>query len=440
MASSFITYALHVYFESVLKISDHEGMLNMFRALEASGLRGFLGCQSVLYEIELEQFFDTALVQNGDITDAVSGKFFTISEPRFAEVFKLPTEGLVDLSEMPKNLVYDARSIFSQSGEPISTYGKKRLMKYEFRLLNDILAKSITVKAGSFDAVTNERFLMMTAIQFGIKSDPVITMGEALPFPSLKILSIKTVKTYVVMNETIDARGKSDEPGMAKVAIVKRKTGSKKKSESNEEATGEAPVEVVSEKVVSKKRPIVVGDEAAITKKKRTTKSKASSSKASMDMVSVAQDAVPLQLIEPTPVATAEQPPVLKRKSKKRKLRLPKGSDDENVKERVAIENVENVEKPITVDVTVGEIVVEPIEEERHASAQLETTDDVDVIIEQVILENSHLATDEEEQLFDETVVGEIAFGDTPVDKADDLEQWFERSYKDFVSRDAEQC
>ncbi|KZV39562.1 TMV resistance protein N-like [Dorcoceras hygrometricum] len=234
----------------------------------------------------------------------------------------------------------------------------------------------------------------------------MITMGEAVPFPSLKILSIKTVNTYVVMNETIDAHGKSDEPGMAKVVDVKRKTGSKKKSESNEEATGEAPVDIVSEKVVSKKRPTVMGDEATITKKKRTTKSKASSSKASMDMVSVAQDVVPLQIFKPNLVAIAEQPPVLKHKSKKRKLRLPKGSDDENVEERVAVENVENVEKPITVEVTVGEIVVEPTEEERHASAQLETTDYVDVIIEQVIAETSQLVTNE--------------------------------SYEDFVSRDAE--
>ncbi|KZV36069.1 cell division control protein 2C [Dorcoceras hygrometricum] len=340
-------------------------------ALEASGLRGFPGCQSVLYETELEQFFDTALVQDGDITGAVSGKFFTISETRFAVVFKLPTEGLVDLSEMPKNL--------------------------------EMVDKTLN-KAKGFAA----------QICVLLKSDPVIMMAEAVPFPSFKILSIKTVNTYVVMNETIDARGKSDEPGMAKVAIVKRKTGSEKKSESNEEATGEAPVEVVSEKFVSKKRPTVVGDEAAITKKKRTTKSKASSSKASMDMVSVAQDAVPLQIIEPAPVAIVEQPPVLKRKSKKRKLRLPKGSDEENVEER-------------------------PTEEERHAYAQLETTDDVDVIIEQVIAETSQLAIDEGDQFFAETNVGEIVFGDTPVDEADDLEQWFDRSYEDFVSRDTEQ-
>ncbi|KZV34501.1 hypothetical protein F511_27303 [Dorcoceras hygrometricum] len=395
MASSFITYALQVNFESVLGISDNEGMLNMFKALEASGIRGFLGCPSVFYEKELEQFFDTTLVQDGDITGAVSGKFFTTSETRFAEVLKLPTEGLVVLSEMPKNL--------------------------------EMVDKTLK-KAKGFAA----------QICVLLKSNPVITMGEAVPFPSLKILSIKTVNSYVVMNETIDARGKSDEPGMAKVAVVKRKTETKKKSESNEEATGETPVEFVSEKVVSKKRPTVVGDEADITKKKRTTKSKASSSKVRMDIVSIAQDAVPLQIIRPTLVATAEQPPVPKRKSKKSRLVLSSVSNDENVEKRVAVENIENIEKSVTVEVTVEEYVVEPTEEERHASAQVETTDDVDVIVEKVIAETSQLVTDEADQLFGDTDVGEIVFGDTPVDKADDLEQWFDRSYEDFVSRDAE--
>ncbi|KZV54782.1 hypothetical protein F511_40579 [Dorcoceras hygrometricum] len=54
----------YINFESVLMIPDHDGMLNMFKALEASGIRGFLGCESVLYEKELEQFFETALVQD----------------------------------------------------------------------------------------------------------------------------------------------------------------------------------------------------------------------------------------------------------------------------------------------------------------------------------------------------------------------------------------
>ncbi|KZV42786.1 hypothetical protein F511_25279 [Dorcoceras hygrometricum] len=58
MASAFIANAYQVHFESVLAIPDHEGMLNMFRALEANGLRGFLDCESVLYEKELESMIE----------------------------------------------------------------------------------------------------------------------------------------------------------------------------------------------------------------------------------------------------------------------------------------------------------------------------------------------------------------------------------------------
>ncbi|KZV19288.1 hypothetical protein F511_33321 [Dorcoceras hygrometricum] len=219
MASSFTTNALRINFDSVLGIIDNAGMVNMFKALESTWLSGFLGCPSVLYERELEQFFDTTMGKDGDITCEVSGKVVAISDDRFAGVFGLPIEGLVNLSEVPKDLVYDPRSIFSLSSEPISTYGKKRLMKYEFRLFNDILAKSITVKAGSFDAVMHERFLMMTAIHFGIKGDSSATMGDATTFPPLKILSEKTVKTYIATNETINARGKTDEPSVAKIVL-----------------------------------------------------------------------------------------------------------------------------------------------------------------------------------------------------------------------------
>ncbi|KZV38158.1 NB-ARC domain containing protein [Dorcoceras hygrometricum] len=304
MASSLIANAIQINFDSVLGISDNVGMLNMFKALEASGLRGFLGCPSTLYERELEQFFNTvivqedditcavsgkyvaisesrfrgvfglptegltdiyavpkdSIVQEGDITCAVSGKYVAISESRFRGVFGLPTEGLTDIYAVPKDLVYDARSIFSQSGEPVSFSCKKRLLKYEYRLLNDILAKSLIVKAGSFDAVTHERFLMMTAIHFGIKvnwskilfevlnemvnktikrskgfavqicvllkGDPAVTLGDETTFPQLKILSAKTVSTYVAMNNTTDSHGETVEPGVAKVEIVRKKSES----------------------------------------------------------------------------------------------------------------------------------------------------------------------------------------------------------------------
>ncbi|KZV40803.1 hypothetical protein F511_16535 [Dorcoceras hygrometricum] len=143
-----------------------------------------------------------------------------------------------------------ARTVFAKFGKPVLYSCKKRLLKYEFRLLNDILAKSITVKAGSFDAVTHERFFMMTAIHFGVKinwikilfevlkemvdrtikrakgfvsqicvllkGDPAVSLGEAKTFPPLKILSEKTVNTYVSTNKTIDARGETGEPEVAK--------------------------------------------------------------------------------------------------------------------------------------------------------------------------------------------------------------------------------
>ncbi|KZV24008.1 CBL-interacting protein kinase 10-like [Dorcoceras hygrometricum] len=250
-----------------------------------------------------------------------------------------------------------------------------------------------------------------------LKSNHVITMGEAVTFPSLKILSMKTVNTYVTMNETIDARGQSDEPSIANVAVVKRKSQSKKKSDSSEKATGEAQGEVISEIVVSRKRPTDTGDEPVVTKKKRTSKSKASFSKTSTAMVTVAQDVEPLQIFEPTPATTAEQPPMPKRKSKKRRLVLSKGSDDEYVAVRVAIETVENVQQHVTVEGTI--------------------TDDVDVIIGHVLAETSQLETiegEQGEQHFDKTTIGDIAFGSSLVDQSDNLEQWFE----DFVSRDTE--
>ncbi|KZV54979.1 patatin-like protein 2 [Dorcoceras hygrometricum] len=110
-------------------------------------------------------------------------------------------------------------------------------MTFEFRLLNDILAKSMTVKVGSFDVVAHERFLMMSAIHGGIpvnwgrllfnifkdmvtpasrqargyavqtcillKNAPDLELGESKEFPPLKILTAKTVGTYIAKNKNI---------------------------------------------------------------------------------------------------------------------------------------------------------------------------------------------------------------------------------------------
>ncbi|KZV23580.1 trichohyalin-like [Dorcoceras hygrometricum] len=317
MASAFITYSYQINFESVLMMHDHDGMLNMFKALETSGLRGFLGCESVLYEKELQQFFETALVQGEDITGAVSGKFFSISQAQFSRVFELPTEGIVNFSDVPKDKVYDARSFFS--------------------------------KKGSFDAVTVERFQMMTTIHYGLKVNwgkvlfnvlkdmvdrsqkkakgfaaqigvllkgmPNITMGDGVSFPSAKILSMKTVNTYIATNTTIDAR---EEQGMVGEAIVKRKSKSMKQSSSADTT----PVKVISEVAGSKKRVATEDNTPAIPKKRRIVKTKPSFSQASLDIVNVAQDVVPIQVIDPTPAVATITSPAHKRKSRKRRLVL----------------------------------------------------------------------------------------------------------------------
>ncbi|KZV16346.1 hypothetical protein F511_35924 [Dorcoceras hygrometricum] len=121
-------------------------MVAMFEALVASGLNGFLGCFSDIYEAALVEFFQNASVRDGQVISTVQGKLVEISEEVFARTFELPVEGLMDLNEVPKDLVFDARSVFSFNGEQLSTSCKKREMKFEFRLLCDILAKLISIK------------------------------------------------------------------------------------------------------------------------------------------------------------------------------------------------------------------------------------------------------------------------------------------------------
>ncbi|KZV57127.1 dystroglycan-like [Dorcoceras hygrometricum] len=163
MASSYYTNTLHVNFESVLAMDD-PGMVSMFQAIMASGLEGFLGCPAVIYEAALIDFFENASVRDGMVFSTVHGVTVEISEQFFAETFELPVEGLSELSKILKDLVFDARSIVYLSGEPVSMSGKKKEMKFEYHLLCDIMAKNISVKAGSFNAITLEKFLMLTAI------------------------------------------------------------------------------------------------------------------------------------------------------------------------------------------------------------------------------------------------------------------------------------
>ncbi|KZV22062.1 hypothetical protein F511_38908 [Dorcoceras hygrometricum] len=167
MASSFYSNTQHIDFASVLAMND-PGMVSMFQALIASGLEGFLGCTAVVYKTALVDFFENASVCDGVIISTVAG-LVEISEEWFAEMFELPVDGLADVSEMPKDKIFDARIIVSMTGEPVILSGLKSQMKIQYRLLCDIMAKSISVQAGSFNALTVEKFSLMTAVVCSVK-------------------------------------------------------------------------------------------------------------------------------------------------------------------------------------------------------------------------------------------------------------------------------
>ncbi|KZV15931.1 hypothetical protein F511_08722 [Dorcoceras hygrometricum] len=164
----------------------------------------------------------------------VRGSSMVIYEEMFAGIFKLATEGLMLISDLPKRLVEQMRLEFSESRVTIHSSSNKKYMKLKYRFLHDIIAKALTAKAGSFDAVTQSRFDLMVAIMGGIKINwskilfmilkamvaPStkqaqgfsvqlilllkgvlgLKLGEFMTLPFLSILSAKSVGTYLVKN------------------------------------------------------------------------------------------------------------------------------------------------------------------------------------------------------------------------------------------------
>ncbi|KZV58334.1 hypothetical protein F511_34559 [Dorcoceras hygrometricum] len=364
MASSFYSNTQIIDFDSVLAMDD-PGMVSMFQALTASGLVGFLGCPAIIYEAALVDFFANASVRDGVLISTVAGQLVEISEEW---------------------------SIISMSGEPVSLSRKKTQMKIEYRLLCDIMAKSISVKAVSFNAITVENFSMVTAVVCGVRMNwarvlfntlkkmvtpgskqakgfavqisllleniPNLELGESSEFPASKILTKKTVHHYVSLNDKVGA----------------------------EEATG-----ALKPKAASKKRPATADFEAPVVKKKRTMKKRTGSSKAFLEIVAVAQEAVPIQMVEPT---TAE----------------PAAGDATRINEPTS-------EPAVT----------------KFVNEESSTADDVDDIIEQVLADTAQISVDEEEQ-----VVRTLDEGNQPAGTAKEP-HWFDLPYDDLIARwDAE--
>ncbi|KZV36988.1 patatin-like protein 2 [Dorcoceras hygrometricum] len=303
-----------------------------------------------------------------------------------------PDSGLSGFLGFPAVLYEDALTEFFLNGSirDGSTFGKKRQMKFEFRLLSDILAKTISVKAGSFDAVTQERFLMMAAITCGVAINwnrllfnilkDMVTAGsrqakgyavqitlllenvtnleftDSSEFPSYKILTKNTVHRYIAVNDKVGVEEVADVPQVKQTPV---------------------------KKAVSRKRPSAVDEQ--IVKKKRTRVGKSAAVATDSTL-----EAAPVQVV--APISTVP-PLALIRKIQKRRRSLALDSYDERV------------EMPV---------------------------DPVDQIIEQVIAETAQVETD-----VGRTNDSGPDFEDQGVKKADETELWFNLSYEEFATREA---
>ncbi|KZV45387.1 hypothetical protein F511_05551 [Dorcoceras hygrometricum] len=384
MASSLISSSHHVDFESVFCFDD-AGMVQMFETLITTGLKNFLGCPVVFYEADLTEFFTNGSVRDGLVVSTVNGVTVEISEKVFVEAFELPIDGLTDLSDVPKNLVFDARSLFSTS----KVAGQYILLQKE----------PIFYVQG---AVTRERFMLMTAITFDVKVNwsnllfgvlkdmvtpgsrqakgfaiqigvilqkvPGLELGDSRPFPASRVLTEKTVHRFVNINEQVGMENTAASPRVKKTPV---------------------------KKAVSKKRQFGAVEEAP-----------------------VALEAVPLQIIETTAEMPAEQPSKPKRKTQKRKRRLVLDDADEtgdSAPEQPAAEIAAGAQFPIVDDPVATQPDIVPTVEA--------TTNDPDAMIEKILNQV-------------DTVVGTDG-GDQPAAPATESTSWFDLPFM-LAIREAE--
>ncbi|KZV23645.1 formin-like protein 16 [Dorcoceras hygrometricum] len=168
MASALITNTVQVFFDSVLGM-DHEGMVSLFEALLATGLSGFLGCSLAIFEAALVELFHNSSVRDGMVVTTVQGKPVAILEELFVGTFELPLEGLTNVHEVPEDHVLEARCAFSYDG-----YG---------------------------DSSDEESQRIHDANLCSVEKCPSFGTGESKEFPPLKILTAKTVGTYIAKNQ-----------------------------------------------------------------------------------------------------------------------------------------------------------------------------------------------------------------------------------------------
>ncbi|KZV19131.1 ATP-binding cassette transporter [Dorcoceras hygrometricum] len=147
-------------------------------------------------------------------------------------------------------------------------------------------------------------------------------------------------------------------------------------------------------------------------------KKKSGSSQENLEIVVVAQEAVPIQIIEPIPAAPVVEPSVEEQREATSAVPID--------------EDISAVEQPADVE-TIVEKFDEPAVEVTAEEIRPPSTADVDNIVEQVLAETAHFQADEEDH-----GVGSSDVGDQPAGTADDSVPWFNLPYEVLIARDSE--
>lgn len=141
------------------------------------------GCASHINEEGLTQFFAYVSVENQSILCTIGGQNILFDHMFFVETFKLHCEGLNEFKKLTYVDIAEMKVKFYLTRVSIKSSVKNKEMKIEFRLLNDILAKSLISKSGSFDDFTIQRFKLIVAISYGLRSaGPLFSMTYWWPW------------------------------------------------------------------------------------------------------------------------------------------------------------------------------------------------------------------------------------------------------------------
>lgn len=84
-------------------------------------------------------------------------------------MFRLSNEEISSFFEVSNPDFVEMQVNLSTSGKSVKVSDAKHKLNFEYQLLDNVAAKGILAKAGSFAALTLDKFQLMTVIVKGIK-------------------------------------------------------------------------------------------------------------------------------------------------------------------------------------------------------------------------------------------------------------------------------